>query len=314
MPVSTPTAIPTLIPTATPIPTPIPIHKRGISVFHNRDEKTKFPWFSYIPKDIKSGEQLFILVDAGHGQWPCTQSESTASVKQAINEHSKYAEQWTYALLFPAIPRDCSKGDTWSYSFSEFDVWGTHLDSSIFTGDPESHNYRFDQRVIEMINELKSELIQDGYMVDDKVFLLGYSTGGNFANRFALLHPEIVNAVGAGGLSGIISLPINELNGRKYIWYNGIANFEELLNKPFNEKSCSSIAHFYFWGENDESSHCVGPDILCFSSDPVKSNQLACSYFLDLGYKVICKEYAGIGHEFTEQMHQDVFQFFEEQK
>jgi len=205
---------------------------------------------------IDKKDDIYILLDAAHGQWPCDLNESINSVKSSIKDYIPLSEKWSYVLLFPAIPRDCTRGDTWSYTFEEFDVWGTHLDSSIFTGDPKEQNYRFDLRIVNMIDELRDELVLDGYAVDERVYLMGFSTGANFANRFALLHPNKVKAVGAGGLSGIISLPIIDYQGKTYKWYNGIADYEDLLYKPFDELSYSEIAQYYFWGELDDSDHC----------------------------------------------------------
>ena len=53
---------------------------------------------------------------------------------------------------------------------------------------------------------------ETGKTVQDKIFLNGYSSSGVFAQRFALLHPDIVETACIGGASGSIPIPTEKLS------------------------------------------------------------------------------------------------------
>ena len=60
-----------------------------------------------------------------------------------------------------------------------------------------------------------------GLITKDRIFLNGYSSSGVFAQRFALLHPEIVETACIGGASGSIPIPTE-----KIAYPIGIANYD----------------------------------------------------------------------------------------
>ena len=65
-----------------------------------------------------------------------------------------------------------------------------------------------------------------------------------FAQRFALLHPEIVETACIGGASGSIPIPTEKIP-----YPIGIANYEELTGKKFDLESYSKIKFRYYVGE-----------------------------------------------------------------
>lgn len=109
---------------------------------------------------------------------------------------------------------------------------------------------RIDLQYLECIQDAKDSLRQlTGKRVPDKVFINGYSSSGVFAQRFALIHPEIVDKCCVGGSTG--SIPIPESN----IGYPvGIADFKELFGKEFNEEAYKSIDFAYYVGEHEASN------------------------------------------------------------
>ena len=78
----------------------------------------------------------------------------------------------------------------------------------------------------------------------DKIFLNGYSSSGVFAQRFALLHPDIVETACIGGASGSIPIPTEKLS-----YPLGIADYEFLTGKRFDLESYSKIKFRYYVGE-----------------------------------------------------------------
>lgn len=104
---------------------------------------------------------------------------------------------------------------------------------------------RIDLQVVNTINNAKNEIRKEtGKEVADKIFLNGYSSSGVFAQRFALIHPEIVGRVLIGGASGTIPLP--EID---YEYPIGIGDFKDLFGTDFNEEEYKKIQFAYYVGE-----------------------------------------------------------------
>lgn len=89
--------------------------------------------------------------------------------------------------------------------------------------------------------------INKGIEVDDKIVLSGYSEGAKFVSHFALVHPEIVKTVVAGGTGGCISMPISELNNNELKFPLGTSDI------VFNEEEFCNIKFFYYIGRQDLS-------------------------------------------------------------
>lgn len=106
-------------------------------------------------------------------------------------------------------------------------------------------NYRIDEQVVRIINKSKAILKNEvGLTASDKIFLNGYSSSGVFAQRFALLHPDVVKTACVGGASGSIPVPIKDLS-----YPLGIADYEQLTGKEFDFENYSKIKFRYYVGE-----------------------------------------------------------------
>lgn len=106
-------------------------------------------------------------------------------------------------------------------------------------------NYRMDEQVSQIISNAKGLLKEEyGIEAKDKIFLNGYSSSGVFAQRFALLHPKLIETTCIGGASGSIPLPL------KIIGYPiGIEDYETLFCKIFDMAAYASIKFRYYVGE-----------------------------------------------------------------
>ena len=112
---------------------------------------------------------------------------------------------------------------------------------------PSAHPfYRIDLQVLNIINEVKQNL-SDKINLRDKIFFNGYSSSGVFAQRFTLLHPEIVDTLCIGGASGSIPVPILELG-----YPLGIADYYEITGKQFNLEVYSQIKFRYYIGQFED--------------------------------------------------------------
>ena len=119
------------------------------------------------------------------------------------------------------------------------------LSKECFSISSDDKNYRIDEQVVKIISKAKIIIEEEnGLVVKDKIFLNGYSSSGVFAQRFALLHPDIIETACIGGASGSIPIPTD------YFAYPlGIADYESLTGEKFDLKSYSNIKFRYYVGE-----------------------------------------------------------------
>ena len=103
---------------------------------------------------------------------------------------------------------------------------------------------RPDLHIVEAINKTK-EIMKNQYNVNlnDKIFLNGYSSSGCFAQRFSLIHPELIDTACIGGASGSIPIPTKDLD-----YPLGIKNYEELFSKKFDIEEYKKIIFDYYVG------------------------------------------------------------------
>lgn len=104
---------------------------------------------------------------------------------------------------------------------------------------------RPDLDMIQCINSAKDIMKNEyGAKLNDKIFLNGYSSTGVAAQRFALIHPELIDTACIGGASGSIPIPNPQLD-----YPLGTKNFRQLFGKDFNEEAYREIVFNYYVGE-----------------------------------------------------------------
>lgn len=132
---------------------------------------------------------------------------------------------------------------------------------------------RIDKQYANMIYNAKKVLSKLGYDVNNKIVMTGFSASSKFALRFALLYPQLVNSVIAAGMSAVPCLPIKELNGEILNYPLGVNDYQELMQKPFNEEEYKKINQYLFMGDLDKN-------------DPVKYNDCVTEEERKIVYKI----------------------------
>lgn len=155
-----------------------------------------------------------------------------------------------YPMIIPFIPRfkgfrpnflgrDCFNND-----FKK-------LEKSIFKDYLYKYENLADQHKAIMEYAIKC-LNEKGINVDSKLIISGYSEGAKFASHFALLHPEIIKAIIAGGTGGAISMPISNIDEYELIYPIGTADIPS-----FDFDSFKNILFFYYMGDRDKSDSAI---------------------------------------------------------
>jgi len=136
-------------------------------------------------------------------------------------------------ILIPLIPN------------SKNSIYFQQLSRGCFELEPEDNCYRLDEQIVKMIDETKIIVKEEiGVDLEDKIFLNGYSSSGVFAQRFSLLHPELIHTACIGGASGSIPVSIKNIG-----YPIGISDYKELTGKEFDMDSYCEIDFTYYVGE-----------------------------------------------------------------
>lgn len=147
---------------------------------------------------------------------------------------------------------------------------------------------RYDEVLLSMVDEVAHRWP----VATDTFFLHGFSGGGQFANRFALLHPERLAAVSIGA-PGQVTLP-----DPTRPWWRGVADLEQRFGTAYDAAAFARVPVQVVVGSLDddpEAARAVAPD-----SDPVgrltQARTLA-DALRDAGCAVRLDVVEGVGHD-----------------
>ena len=149
----------------------------------------------------------------------------------------------------------------------------------------------------------------------------GFSASGTFANRFTLIHPELIAGVACGGINAITILPISKLDGKKLKYPLGIYDFETLFASKFNITEYQKVPQFIYMGENDNNDAVLFDDAYSNSERKIIFKLLGKIMIPDRFLnceKIYTKNkvnstfkiYPNIGHETEQTVFLDVYTFF----
>jgi len=311
---STPEPTATKYPTNTPTITSTPIHPANQVVHHIANDVIDYDWFSYIPNNLDKEGLNYILVTGLHG------NIGSPNYEDVVEESRKqtgwkipWADNEGLIILIPVIPKN------YEYQPVDFDLIS-------FNSTIDPFYQRPDLRLNLMIDSLVGDLTIDGYNVSEKVFIEGFSSGGMFAQRYALLHPERIKAIAAGQCGGTFVLPQDTYNEKEINWPVGINDFHSLVGYDFKLDAYVKISQFIFIGDQDVGASTLwlpGSQTLWRSqkqidflietfgeTDPVRiENQI--NYLNSIGFdNIIFKMYPGVGHTYSDEMLSDLLAFF----
>lgn len=213
-------------------------------IFPDDSKEFNCPYILAVPHDYKEGDSIILESN--------NQENSTKIVSSAVEGTLDrlfsilYHSQNTNPILIPLLPSN--PNGTPYYQ---------QLSIECFDKTKSRQFHRIDEQVVSMITDATKIITGlTGKRVGDQVILNGYSSGGVFAQRFALLHPELVKSACIGGAIGSMPLPISEYQGRKIGYPLGIADYEELTGKTFDIESYKKIKFHYYVteGENERKS------------------------------------------------------------
>ncbi|MGL1894709.1 MAG: hypothetical protein OCD02_24025 [Spirochaetaceae bacterium] len=279
--------------------------KIGEIVLINDPDISKYAFFYYVPESAVSGNITKTAL-MGMGSPGSTYKELSVNYLNKMYSHKRFADEYNYAVILMLIPQKAQ------YLFQ----------NSMILREIENEFWeRPDLEYRNVINRFMDELEVGGLNPHRKVYMTGFSNGGSQSSIFPLLHPDMVEAT-APGSAGTYVYPANSMNGTELTWPMGLADLHKIDGATFIPELYKEVEQFIFVGTedndpiNDAANEFYDRDATAFYRDfagktPVERVPLYASYLKEYGVNIEYKIYEGIGHDWTDEMMHDVFNFFE---
>ena len=226
-----------------------------------------YPYFLYAPETVQSGAEPAILV----------QPNNTGTATDDFAEHVRAARgdiergfprslsgSLGVPLLVPVFPRPRSTPVDGFHYVHQLD-----RDTMQIDGGPLE---RVDRQLLRMVDHAQKRLAEADYPVRDEIMLNGFSASGNFVDRFAVLHPERVLSVTAGGLNGMALLPVAEADGHRLPYHVGIADVESITGDPVDRDALDGVNQLLYMGSEDTNDTIPYDD--AWTSDQLRQTAL----------------------------------------
>lgn len=285
-----------------------PVNANGYTIYANTITQNgkMFPYILAYHQNMREGSE--ILVDTLNTR----DSESTKNREDVfIAGADKVGSYIRSGADIPILYIFCPKEDFLNEPYYQ------QLSRECFTASDREYD-RCDLLVKESIQDAQKKLRSlSGKEVSDKIVLGGYSTSGVFAQRFAMIHPEMISKAIIGGAAGSIPIPTEDLE-----YPLGIKDFEKLFGKNFDEESYRKIEFAYYVGEleakeesnrRDENGNIVPMHDMAYLTKSILEDigtqyrsmfgenlherfANAVNWYKENGYKIISKIYKGAAH------------------
>ena len=215
-----------------------------------------------IPYSMKDNTEILVETYNSGGKEADRYSEN---VEDAITDKGNPIERFyadfitDFPVVIPIVP--CLKGMP---DFQQMSV-------------DSVKNFQIQKMVKECIDSAKMKIEQiTGKKVQDKIFLSGYSASGVFAQRFALVYPELINRVLIGGAAGTIPVP-----SKKIKFPIGIQDYTELFGREFDSTAYKRIQFAYYVGEKEAEE----PGNFDINGDIITSNKQIAAPMHDMSFR-----------------------------
>jgi len=267
----------------------------------------------FIPKGVTKNRPTYLLVEPNN----------TGKTTDSISIHKQYAvslatessvgnnisTELKIPLLVPVFPRPAIQPLMYTHA----------LDRDVILEQSESLK-RLDLQLIEMIKDAKKRLKKLDILVQDKVFMNGFSASATFTNRFLFLHPEYIKAAAMGGLNGALMLPLETYNNNQLNYPLGLSDFEQLFGEKFDRKNYNSIPQYIYMGGLDDNDAVQFDDAYSLQERQIINTSLGhqvqdrwktCqSIYTKHKLNTEFKTYKEVGHWTTSEMNLNTILFF----
>lgn len=231
----------------------------------------RFHMLLYVPPAAAEGRKVDLLV-AVHG----TGRTSAFEFRDGFSEFGLYNDCAVLCPIFPMNVRGDGARSGYKY-MAEGDI-------------------RYDEILISMVDEMAEKYGQDW----SKFAIFGFSGGGHFAHRFAILHPEKLWAASIGAPGSVTLLDPDR------DWWVGVRDLASQFGMPFDREALARVPVHMVVGTADletwEITHKPGSTYFMEGANdagatrPERLRALKAS-FEAAGVRVTLDEIPGVSHD-----------------
>lgn len=217
-----------------------------IIVKKNKNKGFQHDYILFIPKGTPKNKPTFLLVETNNtGKTSDSievHKESAIALASVSSIGNNISTQLKIPLLVPIFPRPQSKELVYTHALDRDVILEKNTDLK-----------RLDLQLISMIKNTQTILKDCDIIVDEKIFMNGFSASGSFTNRFLFLHPNLIKAAAMGGLNGELMLPLKQYKNTDFNYPLGINDLKKITHKEFNRKTYLNIPQFIYMGALDNN-------------------------------------------------------------
>jgi pimeloyl-ACP methyl ester carboxylesterase len=294
----------------------------------NPGQGFSWPYYLYVPPVVDTNVVL-VVEPNNTGTWTNDFSFHDAGASNLITTRMTFAGDLHSPYLIPVFPEPAS--NSWQMPDPPEPATNVWVYTQILSRDcffmTNPPLQRLDLQLMAMIADAKVRLATQGIATDSKVFILGFSASGAFANRFTALHPGLIKAAAVGSPGGWPIAPVPTWQGETLRYPVGISDAGMLTGTNFDLTTYISVPHYFFIGDQDTNDSVPedyngnwygsfeqpdGDQInRLFGTNTQQRWPVAQSIYAAAG----CSNaqfvtYPGIAHNFTDPMRYDIEKFF----
>lgn len=272
-----------------------------------------FPYYLLVPENNSKSDITHLVVETNNSGFVSDNfNEHKKSAKKLITNHENMgvyiSKELNYPMLMPIFPR----------TKSDWKVYTHALDRDVIE-QKDNDLERIDLQLIKMIQDADSTLRELGFKIKEEIILTGFSASGTFANRFTIIHPNKVELAVAGGLNGILPLPINSIKNEKLNYPIGTNDFQKLFEKAFDSTAFKSTPQFLFMGRKDDNDAIQYADAYnenerdliytVIAKDMHERWDICRKIYHNKRINAVIKSYDELGHGYDENVKQEILAF-----
>jgi dienelactone hydrolase len=274
-----------------------------------------YPYYLYVPKAMREGAgegkktHTLLVIPNNAGKLSDDLNVHEGDVKRKFKQNAQVADRLGVALLTPVFPRPQS----------DWKIYTHALDRDAMTTD-KRELARFDLQLIAMIDDARAKLDKENLKFDKRVFMLGFSASGMFANRFTFLHPKRVKAAAVGSPGGWAMAPAASFKERALRYPIGTSDFKTVSGGKFDLNSLRKVPLFMYLGDQDDNDSVIFRDsyekededliFALFGKTPVERWDDSKKLYRDNKLNAEFRLYPNVKHAVTKEMFEDIFAFF----
>jgi hypothetical protein len=272
-----------------------------------------YEYYAYIPYGVSKEEIKYILVEPNNGGRVSDNHQDHVDDALNLVKHgmcNRLARSLKTVLLVPVFDRPESNWQMYTHS----------LDRDTLL-NKDGKLARIDLQLISMIEHLRTKLREDNIVVNDKVLMNGFSASGSFVNRFTALHPQLVQAVAAGGVNCMPILPTEHWDTMDLIYPIGVSDISEIADIEFNINDYKAVPQYIYMGSKDDNDTLPYDDafgekerqliIDLLGSDMRERWDKSKDIYKQLDISAEMVMYDGVGHMATDKIIDDIISFFQ---